>query len=219
MMSLRGCFMRVFRPPPAMRGSPRPPCDAAPRARVPASLPVSATQPPAARSAAPSALVSALAGSYGGAPCPAASLLPPAPGVRLQCATVLDTQRDTPPERAKGDPGDDAFLHAVGDRLRTLRARRGVTRRDLSRLSRVSERYIAQVEAGAGNVSILLLRRIARALGLGVEEIVGERPVGTAEPLLLEEVVAQLPEALLAGARGLLKRQFGGVGGGGDPDG
>ena len=123
---------------------------------------------------------------------------------------MLDTQRDTSPERAKGDPGDDAFLRAVGDRLRTLRARRGVTRRDLSRLSRVSERYIAQVEAGAGNVSILLLRRIARALGLGVEEIVGERPERTAERLLLEQVVAQLPEGQLAEARGLLKRQLGG---------
>ncbi len=123
---------------------------------------------------------------------------------------MLDPQRDAPPERAKGDPGDDAFLRAVGDRLRTLRARRGVTRRDLSRLSRVSERYIAQVEAGSGNVSILLLRRIARALGLGVEELVGERPERTAERLLLEQVVAQLPEGRLAEARGLLKRQLGG---------
>lgn len=112
-------------------------------------------------------------------------------------------------ERANSGPEDDGFLGAVGDRLRTLRARRGVTRRDLSRLSRVSERYIAQVEAGDGNVSILLLRRIARALGLGVEELVAERPERTAERLLLEQVVAQLPEARLAEARDLLKRQFG----------
>ena len=117
---------------------------------------------------------------------------------------------DASAERARGDPGDDAFLLAVGDRLRTLRARRGVTRRDLSRLSRVSERYIAQVEAGSGNVSILLLRRIARALGLDVEELVGERPERSAERLLLEQVVAQLPEERLAEARGLLKRQLGG---------
>ena len=112
-------------------------------------------------------------------------------------------------ERANSGPEDEAFLGAVGDRLRTLRARRGVTRRDLSRLSRVSERYIAQVEAGDGNVSILLLRRIARALGLGVEELVAERPERTAERLLLEQVVAQLPEARLAEARDALKRQFG----------
>jgi XRE family transcriptional regulator, aerobic/anaerobic benzoate catabolism transcriptional regulator len=72
----------------------------------------------------------------------------------------------------------------------------------------VSERYIAQVEAGTGNVSILLLRRIARSLGLGVEELVGERPERSPERVLLEQVVAGLPEERLAEARGLLKRQL-----------
>jgi XRE family aerobic/anaerobic benzoate catabolism transcriptional regulator len=113
------------------------------------------------------------------------------------------------PERANGDPDDDAFLHAVGARLRTLRARRGVTRRDLSRLSRVSERYIAQLEAGTGNVSILLLRRIARALGVGAEELAAQRPERSVERLLLEELVAALPESRLAAAREMLQRQFG----------
>jgi XRE family aerobic/anaerobic benzoate catabolism transcriptional regulator len=110
---------------------------------------------------------------------------------------------------AKGDPSEGAFLAAAGHRLRTLRARRGVTRRDLARSSRVSERHIAQLEAGAGNVSLLLLRRIARALGHDVEDLVAERPERTPERLLLEQVVARLPEARLAEARGLLARQFG----------
>ncbi|HYI84524.1 MAG TPA: helix-turn-helix transcriptional regulator, partial [Acetobacteraceae bacterium] len=104
---------------------------------------------------------------------------------------------------------DEVFLRAVGERLRTLRARRGTTRRDLSRRSRVSERYIAQLEAGSGNISILLLRRIAGALGVSVEEVVAERPERTAERLLLEQVVAHLPEARLAEARDLLLRHFG----------
>jgi XRE family aerobic/anaerobic benzoate catabolism transcriptional regulator len=113
------------------------------------------------------------------------------------------------PERHNGEPDDDAFLHAVGARLRTLRARRGVTRRDLSRLSHVSERYIAQLEAGTGNVSILLLRRIARALGVGAEELTAERPDRTVERMLLEQVLAGLPEARLAEARELLQHHFG----------
>lgn len=113
------------------------------------------------------------------------------------------------PERANGDPDDDAFLHALGARLLTLRARRGVTRRDLSRQSRVSERYIAQLEGGEGNVSILLLRRIARALGIGMEELVGLRAEHSVERLLLDQVVAQLPEGRLAAARGLLLRELG----------
>jgi XRE family aerobic/anaerobic benzoate catabolism transcriptional regulator len=114
-----------------------------------------------------------------------------------------------PPERANGDPDDDAFLHLVGGRLRTIRAQRGVTRRDLSRLSRVSERYIAQLEAGSGNVSILLLRRIARALGVGAEELTAARPERSVDRMLLEQVVADLPEGRLAEARQLLQRQFG----------
>ncbi len=114
-----------------------------------------------------------------------------------------------PPERANGDPDDDGFLQLVGERLRTIRAQRGVTRRDLSRLSRVSERYIALLEAGSGNISILLLRRIARALGVGAEELTSARPERSVERMLLEQVVSELPEGRLAEARQLLQRQFG----------
>ena len=99
---------------------------------------------------------------------------------------------------------DAAFLRSLGQRLRTLRARRGVTRRDLSRRSGVSERYIAQLEGGAGNISILLLRRIARALGVGAEALVAERPERSAERLLLDQALERLPEAQLAEARALL---------------
>jgi XRE family aerobic/anaerobic benzoate catabolism transcriptional regulator len=114
-----------------------------------------------------------------------------------------------PPERQNGDPDDDAFLQAVGARLRTLRARRGVTRRDLSLLSRVSERYIAQLEAGTGNVSILLLRRIARALGIEAKELVEDRAERDVERVLLEHLVAQLPDSQLAEAREMLQHRFG----------
>ena len=51
-----------------------------------------------------------------------------------------------------------------GDRLRTMRALRDMSRRELARQSGVSERYIAQIEAGRGNVSIVLLLRIAQAV-------------------------------------------------------
>jgi XRE family aerobic/anaerobic benzoate catabolism transcriptional regulator len=106
-------------------------------------------------------------------------------------------------------PGEAPFLRALGARLRLLRARRGVTRRDLAARSQVSERHIAQLEAGAGNISVLLLRRIARALGVPVETLAAERPEGSAERLLLEETVAALPEPRLAEARALLQRRFG----------
>ena len=56
------------------------------------------------------------------------------------------------------------FLKQLGDRLRTTRLRRHISRRELSRRSRISERYIARIEAGTGNVSVLLLLRIAQGL-------------------------------------------------------
>jgi XRE family transcriptional regulator, aerobic/anaerobic benzoate catabolism transcriptional regulator len=123
--------------------------------------------------------------------------------------TLHQPTRAASPERANGEPDDGAFLRGVGERLRTLRARRGVTRRDLSRLSRVSERYIAQLESGAGNISILLLRRIARALGIGTEDLVSDRPDRSVERLLLEQVVSGLPDSRLEEARSLLQRHFG----------
>ena len=64
--------------------------------------------------------------------------------------------------------GDAAFLLALGQRVRLLRARRGMTRRILAAQSGVSERYISAVEAGTGNGSILLLRALATALNVGL---------------------------------------------------
>ena len=115
------------------------------------------------------------------------------------------------PARPPGPGADDpaAFLHGMGARLRTLRARRGTTRRDLSRRAEVSERYIAQIEAGSGNISVLLLRRITRALGVGLADLVTDLPDRTAERTLLEQAVAALPEADLPAARALLRDRFG----------
>jgi DNA-binding XRE family transcriptional regulator len=56
------------------------------------------------------------------------------------------------------------FLALLGDRVRAMRLLRDMSRRELARRSRVSERYIAQIEAGKGNVSIMLLMRIAQAI-------------------------------------------------------
>ena len=58
---------------------------------------------------------------------------------------------------------ESEFLSLLGDRVRAMRLVRDMSRRELARKSRVSERYIAQIEAGKGNVSIMLLLRIAHA--------------------------------------------------------
>jgi DNA-binding XRE family transcriptional regulator len=59
---------------------------------------------------------------------------------------------------------ESEFLALLGDRVRGMRLLRDMSRRELARRSRVSERYITQIEAGKGNVSIVLLLRIANAI-------------------------------------------------------
>ncbi|WP_407080419.1 helix-turn-helix domain-containing protein [Bradyrhizobium roseum] len=58
-------------------------------------------------------------------------------------------------------PHESEFLRQLGIRVREMRACRGMSRRELARLSGLSERFVAQIEAGKGNVSIVRLLRIA----------------------------------------------------------
>ncbi len=68
----------------------------------------------------------------------------------------------------------DAYLELVGHRVRSARARQGLSRRELSERSEVSERYLAQLEGGTGNISILLLKRIADALSFPLSVLVDD---------------------------------------------
>jgi len=107
--------------------------------------------------------------------------------------------------------GDGNYLALLGNRVRELRARRGMTRKILARDSRVSERYLAQLESGEGNISILLLRQIARALDTPIESLVlaGDEP--PVELVRATEFLRSLSEEELHRARELLSREFGGV--------
>lgn len=67
-----------------------------------------------------------------------------------------------------------SFLLAVGERVRAARARKNISRKTLSEISGISQRYLAQLETGSGNISIILLRRVADALDYKIEWLVGE---------------------------------------------
>jgi XRE family transcriptional regulator, aerobic/anaerobic benzoate catabolism transcriptional regulator len=69
---------------------------------------------------------------------------------------------------------ETAYLSRLGERVRAWRSEHGMTRKALSAACGVSERYLAQLEAGEGNISVLLLRKVARAMGVPVEELVRE---------------------------------------------
>src|SRR5258708_173007 len=69
------------------------------------------------------------------------------------------------------DPEAD-FLEQRGQSVRTMRALRGMSRKVLAKVSGFSERYIAQLESGKGNVSIVLLRRVSNAMGAHLEDLI-----------------------------------------------
>jgi len=102
----------------------------------------------------------------------------------------------------------DAYLRRLGERVRTLRNQRGMSRKVLAQHARVSERYLAQLETGKGNGSIVLLRRIARAIGLPVTQLVNEGAEPPLDLVLLSQFLERLPPETLHEARELLLRQF-----------
>jgi XRE family transcriptional regulator, aerobic/anaerobic benzoate catabolism transcriptional regulator len=102
----------------------------------------------------------------------------------------------------------DAYLRRLGERVRTLRNQRGMTRKALARHAKVSERYLAQLEAGLGNGSIVLLRRISRAIGLPVTQLVHEGSEPALDLVLLSQFLERLSPAALADARDLLLEHF-----------
>jgi len=86
----------------------------------------------------------------------------------------------------------ERLLGVLGDRVRTLRAHRGMTRKVLARDSGVSERYLAQLEQGQGNISVVLLARVAAALRTEPSELLQMRERRTAEEVLIADLLRDL---------------------------
>jgi XRE family aerobic/anaerobic benzoate catabolism transcriptional regulator len=123
---------------------------------------------------------------------------------------IQDTQTGmTAPLKNAHGRDTDAYLKRLGDRVRTLRNQRGMSRKVLAQHAKVSERYLAQLETGKGNGSIVLLRRIARAIGLPVTQLVGESAEPPLDLVLLTQFLERLPPAAMADARQLLLQHFG----------
>ena len=93
------------------------------------------------------------------------------------------------------------FLVALGDRVRALRARRGMTRKAVSIAAEVSERHLANLEYGEGNASILVLLQVARALHCSLAELIGDVTTLTPEWLLIRELLENRDDAALRKAR------------------
>ena len=103
------------------------------------------------------------------------------------------------------DP-ESAFLEQLGQRVRTMRALRGMSRKVLAKVSGISERYIAQLESGKGNVSIVLLRRVSDAMGAHLEDLI---PVGEPSPdwPVIRDLLRKATPNQIAQARDILSGQ------------
>ena len=126
-------------------------------------------------------------------------------------ALVMATSADSKAAIARRVPlapeGD--FLLFLGKRVRELRNRRGMTRRMLAREADVSERHLAQLEAGEGNVSIVLLRRIAAALSATLTELFTPEAEESAEKELIQRFLKRLPAHHVEEVVLRLTREFG----------
>lgn len=95
----------------------------------------------------------------------------------------------------------DALLAALGERVRSLRARRGLTRKAVAQAAEVSERHLANLEYGIGNASILVLHQVAGALQCPLAELVGDVSTSSPEWLLIRELLKNRSEADLRRVR------------------
>jgi len=101
------------------------------------------------------------------------------------------------------------FLEALGDRVRTLRSRKGMTRRAVAVAADVSERHLANLEYGTGNVSVLVLLQVANALQCSLAELLGDVTTLSPEWLLIRELLSKRSEADLRRVRVQVSDMFG----------
>ena len=87
------------------------------------------------------------------------------------------------------DTAKNPFLVALGERVKSLRSRRGMTRRATAHAAGVSERHLANLEYGIGNASILVLEQVAQALHCPIAELIGDETTSSPEWLLLRSLL------------------------------
>jgi len=107
------------------------------------------------------------------------------------------------------EPLRSPFLMALGDRVRNLRSRKGMTRKAVALAADVSERHLANLEYGTGNVSVLVLLQVSHALQCSLAELLGDISTSSPEWLLIRELLSKRTEADLRRARVQLTELFG----------
>ena len=121
----------------------------------------------------------------------------------------MTSQESTLMEPSGPETRRSPFLEALGERVRTLRSRKGMTRRAVAVAADVSERHLANLEYGTGNVSVLVLLQVAQALQCSLAELLGDVTTTSPEWLLIRELLSKRSETDLRRARVQLSDMFG----------
>ncbi len=124
--------------------------------------------------------------------------------IEAPAALEVDAGQTVSTRSRGGEAGSDEknqFLVALGERVRTLRSRRGMARKALAQSAEVSERHLANLEYGVGNASILVLLQVAQALHCSLAELLGDVTTSSAEWLLLRDLLGNKDEATLRRVR------------------
>jgi XRE family aerobic/anaerobic benzoate catabolism transcriptional regulator len=119
-------------------------------------------------------------------------------------------------DRSTSDPDEPErhpFLVALGERVRNLRSRKGMTRKAVAVAADVSERHLANLEYGTGNASILVLLQVTQALNCSLAELMGDVSTSSPEWLLIRELLQHRNEADLRRARLSILETLGAGGG------
>lgn len=115
-------------------------------------------------------------------------LVPSNPDLKESAAPTPESAL-APTASAPAADEKNPFLVALGERVKALRARRGMTRKAVSVAAGVSERHLANLEYGEGNASILVLQQVAHALHCTLAELIGDVTTSTPEWLLIRELL------------------------------
>jgi len=127
----------------------------------------------------------------------------------LRMATLTKRARPVLPIEPVEAFDDAEFLLFVGKKVRDARSRRGMTRKMLAQEADVSERHLAQLELGEGNVSIILLRRITTALNIPLADVFTMDKPGAAAEVALRQILERIPQQQLDSVVARLRGEFG----------
>jgi XRE family aerobic/anaerobic benzoate catabolism transcriptional regulator len=117
--------------------------------------------------------------------------------------------KDLRKDPGKSQKADKIFLSSIAQSVRAARSRRGMTRKQLAHDADVSERFLAQLEMGEGNVSVVLLRKITNALNVSFAELFTYEKAPQPEKRSIQNLLARLPEHRLEEVAQKLLREFG----------